>query len=506
MNSPETSTSVLARVLPVSLLLLALAAATTAFGIDYVRPGGTGGFGLAQTVMLLVAVAAAMGSVEFISPEGRASLAARPSLLAREQGVALARHAIIFGQLVLLVVVARTFRIESPAFHDKILVLTAAGFVIHSALPRRQRMTFFLLLSLSGIYLVFGVTGGLWLVCIGCILAAICHLPTAYFTRVALLVMVGGVLALMRGGVWAGPVPDAIWPILGSMFMFRLIAYMYDLRHAKESSDWRSTLSYFFLLPNVVFPLFPVVDWTMFRRTYYDRESYQIYQRGVLWMTRGLTHLLIYRAVDSYMALSPAQVSNGSDLARFLVANYLLYLRVSGQFHLIVGMLHLFGFRLPETHRWFFLASSFTDFWRRINIYWKDFMMKVVYYPAFFELRRFGMLPGIIGATLLVFFATWFLHAYQWFWLLGSVLLTWPDVLFWSVLAFFLVINTVLDMRRRQRAQKEPFDGSVRAYAQRAVQTVVFFAAMCVLWSLWSSESVSEWLGMWSAVLGTNGG
>jgi hypothetical protein len=74
------------------------------------------------------------------------------------------------------------------------------------------------------------------------------------------------------------------------------------------------------------------------------------------------------------------------------------------------------------------------------------------------------------------------------------------------VLAFFLVINTVLEMRHRQRAQKEPFDGSVRSYAKRAVQTVVFFAAMCVLWSLWSSESVSEWLGMWSAVLGPSGG
>ena len=34
--------------------------------------------------------------------------------------------------------------------------------------------------------------------------------------------------------------------------------------------------------------------------------------------------------------------------------------------------------------------SSFTDFWRRINIYWKDFMMKVFYYPAFFRLRRLG--------------------------------------------------------------------------------------------------------------------
>ena len=75
---------------------------------------------------------------------------------------------------------------------------------------------------------------------------------------------------------------------------------------------------------------------------------------------------------------------------QFLLATFLLYLRVSGQFHLIVGVLHLFGFRLPETHHLYFLASSFTDFWRRINIYWKDFMMKLVYYPSFFRLQRLG--------------------------------------------------------------------------------------------------------------------
>ena len=44
--------------------------------------------------------------------------------------------------------------------------------------------------------------------------------------------------------------------------------------------------------------------------------------------------------------------------------------RVSGQFHVACGMLHLFGHALPETHRRYLLAESFTDYWRRINIYW----------------------------------------------------------------------------------------------------------------------------------------
>ena len=97
-------------------------------------------------------------------------------------------------------------------------------------------------------------------------------------------------------------------------------------------------------------------------------------------------------------------------------------------FHLIVGMLHLFGFRLPETHRLFYLSSSFTDFWRRINIYWKDFMQKIFYYPAVFRLKHLGTTRALVIATLYVFVMTWFLHAYQWFWLRGTMRSTKPPM------------------------------------------------------------------------------
>ena len=88
-------------------------------------------------------------------------------------------------------------------------------------------------------------------------------------------------------------------------------------------------------------------------------------------------------------------MTDAKDVAEFMVATYLLYLHVSGQFHLIVGLLHMFGFNLPETHHRYLLASSFTDFWRRINIYWKDFIMKLFFYPAFFALKRIGTLRAI---------------------------------------------------------------------------------------------------------------
>ena len=39
----------------------------------------------------------------------------------------------------------------------------------------------------------------------------------------------------------------------------------------------------------------------------------------------------------------------------------------------------MYGYGLAETHHLYLFSSSFTDFWRRINIYWKDFIQKLVF-------------------------------------------------------------------------------------------------------------------------------
>jgi predicted tellurium resistance membrane protein TerC len=121
-----------------------------------------------------------------------------------------------------------------------------------------------------------------------------------------------------------------------------------------------------------------------------------------------------------------------------------------------------------------------------------------VYYPAFFRLRRLGTTPAVILSTIAVFFGTWLLHAYQWFWLLGGVLLTWPDMLFWGLLGVLLVANTMVEMRAGRARSLQTTTWTARSLAIRSVKTVVFFATMSVLWSLWSAESVSEWLLLWT--------
>ena len=114
-------------------------------------------------------------------------------------------------------------------------------------------------------------------------------------------------------------------------------------------------------------------------------------------MFRGVVQLLLYRIVYQYAPLDVSKLSSALDVAGCMLGMFLLYLRISGTFHLIVGLLLMFGFNLPETHHLYYLASSFTDFWRRINIYWKDFVMKLFFYPMHFKLRKMGHDAAMFG-------------------------------------------------------------------------------------------------------------
>ena len=49
------------------------------------------------------------------------------------------------------------------------------------------------------------------------------------------------------------PSPTTVWPVLATMFMFRMILYLYELKHAKRPEPLVDTLGYFFLLPNYCF-------------------------------------------------------------------------------------------------------------------------------------------------------------------------------------------------------------------------------------------------------------
>lgn len=413
-------------------------------------------------------------------------------------------------QLVLIAMIMRNAQLESHAFH-RILYIATGGFVVNHVLPFRFRLPFFLLLSIACLVLVLGGSNqpglpslflGLLRASVvlvyGSVLISICHIPVGYWKRVGLLVGAGAILFLLRANIWTSNALDAVWPVIAAMFMFRLVVYLYDVSHTPKTHTAARAYSYFFLIPNVSTLLFPVIDFRTFAQNYYDDDAFVIYQRGAKWMARGVLHLILYRLVDRLWALDPANVADGTDLIQFLICNIFLYLKVSGLFHLCIGMLLLFGFNLPETNHRYFLASSFSDYWRRVNIYWRSFIMKVFYYPAFFFCKDLGQTKALILATLWSFFVTWALHIYQTWWIRRKITFTWPDALFWLCLAGLVLANSLFELKRSRKRRLSNARFTVKESIGLAMRTAATFSTICILWSLWSSPTIAIWIRMWS--------
>jgi hypothetical protein len=441
---------------------------------------------------------------------------ARPAT-SRPWGHYLNRAALFFAiliQFALLVIVVDSWQLESQQL-ARLMWLAFVGFIIHHLLPLRFRLPFFALLSLVAVITAVGHLGpnvftgwvggrmttanflyhlfpGLTLVGIGLGLIGLCHLPIRFGARVGLVAVAGAGLAFLRAhSQWFPDVTD-MWVILGSMFMFRLSIYLYDLKHRTAPFSASHAISYFFQLPNVCFPLFPVVDYKTFCSTYYNEDWVPIYQNGLRWMVRGVVQLLLYRIIYQFAPLDVSNLSSALDAAGFMLGMYLLYLRVSGTFHLIVGLLHMFGFNLPETHHLYYFATSFTDFWRRINIYWKDFVMKLFFYPTHFKLRRMGTVWAMSVATLVTFLATWLLHSWQWFWILGRPLFNWKDFSFWMILAVLVLVTAIYETTRGRKRTLMPSRVTFRTRLMHGLQAGGIFCAMCVLWTFWTCQSWAE--------------
>jgi len=407
---------------------------------------------------------------------------------------------ILWAELGLILTAAYVLKIEEAHGLPQVLPIIFIGFAVNAWAPLQYRPAVFLALGIASIMAVLGPWDSLWLLGLGTSLFAICQLPSPLKVRVALLLAAGGLLAALRVQWISLPGSDrlalVVLPMLAAMFMFRLAVYLHDKQYERQPGTLSQRLSYFFLLPNSCFPLFPVIDYRSFRRNYYNAQAVTIYQKGARWIMRGIVHLTIYRLVYYHFTPTFDDINDLAGVGQYVISSYLMYLRVSGMFHVIVGTLCLFGFNLPETHRLYFLSSSFTDFWRRINIYWKDFMMKFFYYPLFVRLKGAGVPIAMAAATFVTLVVSWLLHSYQIFWLRGSFPLLIQDAVFWSFLGIAVAINSLIEYRSGRLRSGDKQVWAPKAAFILSLKTVAMFCAMSLLWSFWTSSSVAEWVSV----------
>jgi D-alanyl-lipoteichoic acid acyltransferase DltB (MBOAT superfamily) len=406
-----------------------------------------------------------------------------------------ARNLVFLG---LLLAVFKVYRIEERAFQGRafqmLVTLAVIALPLHYLTPFRWKKPVFVAISLAGLFWVFGVHVATVVLLFAAALIGTCSLPVPWIARATLAAAIAVALACARSGIPHLIIPENVWPVVASMFMFRMILYLYELKHVKRPESLVDTLSYFFLLPNYCFMHFPVVDYRTMQRGYFADDVHAMQRRGLQMMFRGTIHLLCYRLVYHELLVPASRVHDLASLAGYLVCNYLLYLQVSGQFHMACGMLHLFGFQLPATHHRYLFATSFTDYWRRINIYWKDFMVRLFFNPVVFRFKRWPQPVALALATTIVFLATWFLHAYQSYWLRGTWGFTVPDALFWGILGALVLVNVQVDVRRSRTHRGARGAAPPHDLALRALKIAGTFTTVTLLWSLWSSPSLSAWL------------
>lgn len=398
------------------------------------------------------------------------------------------RFCAITGQLALLLAVFRLYHLEDIAFL-RMAMIVSATFLLHYWLPFRFKEPFLAAASMGGAFILLNTRVAGLLIGTGLLIFLLLRMPVAFRWR---LLSVTGVFAVLIYGCAARtlPIPAPFYAAFGAIFMFRIMVYLYDVAYRKEQIHLVPYLNYFFILPNYVFTLFPVIDFQTMRRGFYQRDIHLIAQQGIQWMVRGAIQLCLYRMVfyfnDQYL---PDRITSLGALVSTMILTYLLYLNVSGTFWVIVGMLHLFGYDLPETNRRYLLAGGLNDFWRRINIYWKDFMVKIVYFPVYFKLRKRGELPAQITATAIVFVASWVLHAYQSFWLIGRWTMRWTDTVFWAILGTLVLANVLYDRRHKPKRL-----AGWRGVALHALQVLGMLVLIVNLWFMWSSLTFSAWV------------
>lgn len=428
-------------------------------------------------------------------------------------------------QLAAIAWIVRIYDLESNLHFKEVVLVAIGGFLVHASLSAAWRPIFFLGLSIGGLFWFAGWQNALLVTIIGSLFIAMAtlirkegvrHWVMLLFTlflaavvvitndkdlllKIALQVFEEG--ASRKAAVYGSWLQShfSVFTILGSMFMYRMLIFLYDSPHMKETPGPARNWSYFFMLPNMGIYLFPPVDYRNFLSRQFDSFDLHIYKKGTQWMALGVFHLVVYRIVYHFIQVPENQVRDLYGFLLYAIPKYMEVIRLSGIFHFSAGILCLFGFNLPKTFDNYYLASGFSDLWRRLNVYFRDFMLKIFYYPIYFRLRGLGNTRAVLLTILLTFLASWMVHSFQMFWLLGKFPIKDVDLIYWNLFGILVATNAWIDLRsRRENKVKGPWETSFVTTAK----IMGTFLGMSLLWSLWYSASLTDWMDLVSRAWG----
>ncbi len=283
---------------------------------------------------------------------------------------------------------------------------------------------------------------------------------------------------------------------VGSVFMLRAISYLHEQSINSTKTPLIQHINYFLLPSNLAVPIFPVIDFKVFATSYYSVPAIETIRKGTVWFLLGILQYLVYKFIYHNLSVSPFNIDSSAKLVQYMMTQFLYVLRILGLFHISLGLICLYGYNLPEIFNHIFIANGFTDLWNRINIYWKEFVVKIFFYPIYFKIRKTSLPLKMFFVTLLCFVISWQLHSWQWLWIMRTFPVTATDAIFW--ISFGLLVATEAEWQSRAIPSFKQITAATPFI--KAAQSVGVLAVMCILWSVWVSSSLNGWLQLFSNI------
>lgn len=307
--------------------------------------------------------------------------------------------------------------------------------------------------------------------------------------RIAFALLITGGLMFLRLGLMHLPFVPLAVPVAGSMIMFRFILMIYEHHYKHVESTWLQKFAYLLLLPSLAFPLYPIVDYKNYISNHRPKD-HQLIRTGLTRICAGLVFMMIYRILYLYILPSYVEVHDALSAGTYMTGSYLYVINILGILWTGIGYLTILGYDMPPVFNNMFLIDSFRDIWRRINTFWRDFAVKLIYYPLYFKLRK-KTKAAILITSLVTLAISALLHGWQWFWLQGTILIQSTGIIFWTIIGLVISINLAMQPKGEGGI---PVASKSSSHLTRALRITGMSVFMSFMWSLWNSTGISDWL------------
>ncbi|HEY4285288.1 MAG TPA: MBOAT family O-acyltransferase [Chthoniobacterales bacterium] len=182
-------------------------------------------------------------------------------------------------------------------------------------------------------------------------------------------------------------VPKIALPVGVSFIVFEKITYVVDLyrKAAPPAKSFLDYLNYVFLFPKLLAG--PIIKYhDIANQLSQPTHQYVDVEEGLIRFVKGLSKKVLVAdmlapMVNDVFALPAGALDPGLAWLALLGFTFQIYFDFSGYSDMAIGMARMLGFRLMENFHDPYLATSFTDFWRRWHISLSTWIKEYLYIP-----------------------------------------------------------------------------------------------------------------------------